>query len=99
MSENTLQQPTKETEAIFDISKRMPARDDELAAVCNNGRLKAELGVGAGETLMIVMYCPDDSGSAEVAETIADRPGRPVVVVTVEDEEEALAFARPMSPQ
>jgi hypothetical protein len=25
---------------MFDINKRMPARDDELAAVCTNSRLK-----------------------------------------------------------
>ena len=83
---------------MFDISKQMPARDDELAEVCTNSRLKAALGVGAGETLMIVVYCPDDGGPQEVAEMIADRLGRPVVVVTVEDEEEALAFARPTPP-
>ena len=47
---------------------------------------------------MIVVYCPDDGGPQEVVEMIADRLGRPVVVVTVEDEEEALAFARPTPP-
>ena len=39
----------------------------ELATVCNSTTFKAKLGVGAEETLMVVLHWPEDGAPDEVA--------------------------------
>jgi hypothetical protein len=76
------------------------ASDDELADVCDNIELKAKLGVGANETLMLVVYLEEDGDPEDVAMVIANRLKKPVVVLHLDasgTDGEVLAFARPRS--
>jgi hypothetical protein len=70
--------------------------DDELASICDDTEFKAELGVGAEETLMIVVYVPDDGEPEDVAALIANRLKKPTAVIDI-DTNETLAFVRPRS--
>jgi hypothetical protein len=78
------------------------ASDDELADVCDDIELKAKLGVGANETLMLVVYLEEDGDPEDVAMVIAKRLKKPTVVVdldAIDTDDEVLAFARPWSPR
>ena len=82
--------PTKENE-MFNTT-----HDDELASICDDTEFKAKLGVGAEETLMIVVYLPEDGEPEDVAALIANRLKKPTAVIDI-DTNETLAFVRPRS--
>jgi hypothetical protein len=74
------------------------AHDDELSSICDDAEFKAKLGVSAEETLMLVVYLPEDGEPEDVAALIANRLKKPTVVIDIDDDA-VLAFARPRSPR
>lgn len=85
---------------IFDESRRMRARDWELAEESTDQELRWRLGVGEGERLMVAVYLPEDlrevddhATPEEEAAMIAARLHEPVAMMSEHDE--LLAFVRP----
>ena len=91
---------------IDDDTKRMSARDSELAEDCAtiskqwDRKLKAELGVAEWEQLMIAVYLPaefrdidDNTTPEEEATALAAQLRRPVAVMN--ENSQLLAFGRP----